>query len=46
MVSRDANMNFQMIRDAMNWSLEEPDGALDGQRLCVSSKHHGVYREA
>ena len=46
MVSHDANANFQMIRDAMNRLLEETDGALDGQRLCVSSKHHDVYQEA
>ena len=45
-VSHDANANFQMIRDAMNQLLEETDGALDGQRLCVSSKHHDVYQEA
>ena len=46
MVSHYANPNFQMIRDAMNCLLEETDEALDGQRLCVSSKHHDVYKEA
>ena len=43
-VSHDAN--FQMIRDAMNRLLEETDGALDGQRLFVSSKHLNLYQEA
>ena len=46
MVCHDTNANFQMIRDAMNWLFEETDGALDGQRLCVSLKHHDVYQEA